>query len=74
MVIEGFEGDIARETKVDVTVTCVEAVTVPAEAVMMVVPVLNALTIPALPVALLTVATDGTEELQMTEAKPPLPS
>jgi hypothetical protein len=67
VVIVGFDGDKAIETKGAVTVTCVETLTVPMEAVIVVVPTLNELTIPALPAALLMLATPGEEEFQVTD-------
>lgn len=63
----GLDGIIAIETRPAVTVTSVEAVIVPADAVMVVVPELSAFTMPAVPAALLTVATEGKEEVQITD-------
>lgn len=47
--------------------TSVEAVIVPTDAVIVVVPELKALIMPALPAALLTVATEGEDEFQITD-------
>ena len=63
----GLEGETAIETREAVTVTSVEAVIVPTDAVIVVVPALSALMMPALPAALLTVATEGEEEFQITD-------
>jgi hypothetical protein len=63
----GFAGEMVIETSGTVTVTCVEAMIVPLVAVIVVVPVASAFTIPALPAALLTVATAGEEEVQITD-------
>ena len=54
------------ESNTGVTVIWAVALIVPTEALMVVVPTLRALTIPALPAALLIVATDGEDELQIT--------
>lgn len=58
-MIVGFEGDKAIETNVAVTVIFVEALTVPMEAVIVVVPTLNELTIPALPAPIEVRLTDN---------------
>jgi hypothetical protein len=58
---------MAIETSGAVTVTSVEAVIVPLVAVIVAVPEVSASTIPALPAALLTVATAGEEEVQITD-------
>jgi len=70
-VIDGFEGDIDSETSGAVTVTWVEALMVPTDAVIVVVPSVRELTIPELPAALLTLATAGDDELHTTEARVP---
>jgi hypothetical protein len=67
VVIVGFEGDKAIETNVAVTVIFVEPLTVPMEAVIVVVPTLKEFTIPALPAALPMLATFGEEEFQVTD-------
>jgi len=64
--MDGFAGVIVIEVKTGVTVISAVALTVPTDAVMVVVPALSALTIPALPVALLTLATVGEDEFHMT--------
>ena len=55
------------DTKGTVTVTSVEAVIIPLVAVIVVVPVLRAFMIPALPAALLIVATKGDDDVQITD-------
>jgi hypothetical protein len=65
----GFEGETVTETSGTVTVTSLEATTDPFIAVIVVVPELNAVTIPALPAALLTEATAGDDEFQTTDCK-----
>jgi hypothetical protein len=65
----GLDGDIAIETRGAVTVTCVEAMIVPTVAVIVVVPELSAFTMPALPAALLTVATAGEDDDQTTDCR-----
>ena len=69
--IERFDGLTEIDTSGAVTVICVAAVTDPTEAVIVVVPTLNAFTIPALPAALLIVATEGEEEFQITAGSVP---
>ncbi len=63
----GLEGDSVIEARGAVTVTCVEVLIVPTEAVIVVVPTASELTMPALPAALLIVATLGEDEFQMTD-------
>ena len=64
--MNGLAGLTVIETKAGVTLICAVALIVPTEAVIVVVPAPNALTIPALPAALLTLATDGDEEVHMS--------
>jgi hypothetical protein len=65
-------GVIAIETSVAVTVIVVEAMIVPTVAEIVVDPVLSPLTMPALPAALLTVATEGEDEFQITDGNVPI--
>jgi hypothetical protein len=62
----GFAGVIVKETS-PATFSEAELLTLPAVAVNVVAPVASAFTAPALPGALLTVATAGLEEFQMTD-------
>ena len=59
------------DTSGAVTVIWVVVLTEPTEAVIVVVPVLRAFTIPALPKALVMVATVGDEEFQTTAGSTP---
>ena len=63
---------MAMETSGAVTVTWVSAVTVPIEAVTVVVPGANEVTMPALTAALLTVATDGADEFHTADRRVPI--
>ena len=65
----GFAGEIVIETRDALTVISVDVVMVPSVAVIVVVPTPSAFTIPALPLALLTVATEGEDEVQMTDSR-----
>lgn len=70
--MDGLDGDMESDTNCEVTVTCVEALTVPTEAVMVAVPRLLELTIPELPLALLTATTVGEEESHTMDAMGPI--
>ena len=55
------------DTRGTVTVIVVEPTIVPAVALIVVAPTLSVFTMPTLPAALLTVATEGEDELQITD-------
>ena len=70
-MVDGFDGVTEIDTSGGVTTTWVDALMLPTDAVIVDVPVARALTVPALPDALLTAATEVDEEFHVTPSSVP---